>query len=79
MGYTLETTAYLALIVLSAVFPIGAMGYFQSGLSNGKLFGLFLPGSSGGTPLPQFALGASIFAILIAVNVSKPKAGFKLV
>ena len=79
MGYTLETTAYLALIVLSAVFAIGAVGFIQSGFSNGTFLGLSLPGSSGGTPLPQFEVGASIFAILILINVFKPKAGFKLV
>ena len=79
MGYTLETTAYLALIVLSAVFAIGAVGFIQSGFTNGTFLGLSLPGNSGGTPLPQFEVGAAIFAILILVNVFKPKAGFKLV
>jgi amino acid transporter len=79
MGYTLETTAYLALIVLSAVFAIGAVGYIQSGFTNGTFLGLSLPGNSGGTPLPQFEVGALIFAVLILINVFKPKAGFKLV
>jgi amino acid transporter len=79
MGYTLETTAYLALIVLSAVFAIGAVGFIQSGFSNGTFLGLSLPSNSGGTPLPQFEAGAAIFAILILINVFKPKAGFKLV
>jgi len=79
MGYTLETTAYLALIVLSAVFAIGAVGYIQSGFSNNTLLNLSLPGNSGGTPLPQFLVGAALFAILIVVNILKPKVGFKLV
>jgi len=79
MGYTLETTAYLALIVLSAVFAIGAVGFIQSNFSNSTFLGLSLPGSSGGTPLPQFEVGAAIFVILILINVFKPKAGFKLV
>jgi len=79
MGYTLETTAYLALIVLSTVFAIGAVGYIQSGFANNTLLGLSLPGNSGGTPLPQFEVGAVLFAVLIAVNVFKPKAGYKLV
>jgi amino acid transporter len=79
MGYTLETTAYLALIVLSGVFAIGAVGFIQSGYSNLSLLGLSLPGNAGGTPLPQFVLGAVIFAALIGINMLKPKAGFKLV
>ncbi len=79
MGYTLETTAYLALIVLSTVFAIGAVGYIQSGFTSSALLNLSLPGNSGGTPLPQFAIGAIVFAALIAINVVRPKAGYKLV
>ncbi len=79
MGYTLETTAYLALIVLSTVFAIGAVGFIQSGFANNTLLGLSLPGNSGGTPLPQFEVGALIFIALIAINVFKPRAGYKLV
>lgn len=77
MGYTLETLAYLALITLSAVFAIGSVGVF---FGNTSFLGLALPGYiEGSQPLYQFLLGAAIFAILIAVNIFRPKAGYKLV
>jgi amino acid transporter len=73
MGYTLETLAYLALITLSAVFAIGSVGLF---FGNGSFLGLAIPGAQ---PLQQFILGMAIFSILIAINVLKPKVGYKLV
>ncbi len=76
MGYTLETLAYLALISLSAVFAIGSVGV---GLGNSALFGLSLPASFGGNALQQFAVGAIIFTVLIAINIFTPKSGYKLV
>ncbi len=79
MGYTLETTAYLALIVLSAVFAIGAVGYFESMFSSGTFFGLSVPVDAGGTAAPQFVVGAVLFIVLIALNIVRPKFGFKLV
>lgn len=79
MGYTLETTAYLALIVLSAVFAIGAVGYFESTFSNGTFFGLSVPVDAGGSAAPQFLLGAALFIILIGINILRPKFGFKLI
>ncbi len=78
MGYTLETTAYLALIVLSTVFAIGAVGLAFTFDPN--LLGLALPSEiPGSIPGLQFVVGALIFALLIGINVVKPKAGFKLV
>lgn len=79
MGYTLETTAYLALIVLSTVFAIGSVGLFFT--FNDTLLGLAVPSGSGpgANPTAQFLLGAVLFSALIAVNILKPKAGFKLV
>ena len=79
MGYTTETTAYLALIVLSTVFAIGSVGlYFNS--SSSTLFGLAVPSDvPGSLPSYQFVLGALIFALLIAINIIKPKAGYRLV
>jgi len=78
MGYTLETTAYLALIVLSTVFAIGSVGLFFTFDPN--LLGIAVPSEiPGSMPGLQFLLGAIIFAALIAVNVLKPKAGFRLV
>jgi amino acid transporter len=78
MGYTLETTAYLALIVLSTVFAIGSVGLFF--VFNSTYLGLAVPSGSGpADPTSQFLVGVIIFAALIAVNILKPKAGFKLV
>ncbi len=78
MGYTLETTAYLALIVLSTVFAIGSVGLFFT--FDPTLLGLAVPSEvPGAMPALQFLVGAVIFAALIGVNVVKPKAGFKLV
>lgn len=77
MGYTLETLAYLALIVLSTVFAIGSVGLFFGNMSFlGLALPSFLPGSQ---PAQQFILGSAIFAILIAINVFRPKLGYKLV
>ena len=77
MGYTLETLAFLALISLSAVFAIGSVGLFF-GYTN--LLGIALPGYiPGANPSQQFIVAIAIFAILILVNIFKPKAGFKLV
>ncbi|MEM3186477.1 MAG: APC family permease [Conexivisphaerales archaeon] len=77
MGYTLETLAYLALITLSAVFAIGSVALF---FGNTGFLGLALPGDiPGSQPLYQFLLGGVIFAILIAINILRPNAGYKLV
>jgi len=77
MGYTLETMAYMALIVLSAVFAIGSVGL---ALGQQGFFGLAVPsGIQGAQPYLQFGVGAAIFAALIALNIFKPKAGYKLV
>jgi amino acid transporter len=73
MGYTLETLAYLALITLSAVTAIGAVG-FSLGYSG--LLSLSIPGAA---PLAQFGVGALVFGSIIAVNIFRPRAGFKLV
>ena len=83
MGYTTETTAYLALIVLSTVFAIGSVGLFFT--FNNTLLGLAVPSGPitdpDGVALPalQFALGAAIFIILIGINILRPKYGFRLV
>jgi amino acid transporter len=79
MGYTTETTAYLALIVLSTVFAIGSVGIFFNA-SNATLFGLAVPENvPGSLPLDQFVVGAVIFAALIGINIVRPKAGYRLV
>jgi amino acid transporter len=77
MGYTLETLAYLALIVLSGVFAIGAVGV---AMGNSSFLGISLPSFiPGSAPTSQFLIGAGIFALLILVNAVKPKAGYKIV
>ncbi len=82
VGYTTETTAYLALIVLSTVFAIGTVGYFFN-TSNTTYLGLLTPSNAypgaPAAPFNQFLVGAAIFATLIAVNILKPKLGFKVV
>ncbi len=77
MGYTLETMAYLALIALAAVTSIGSVG-LSLGYEN--MLSLALPGNIPGANLPaQFVIAAVIFAVLITVNLLKPKAGYKIV
>ena len=82
VGYTTETTAYLALIALSTVFAIGTVGLFFSS-SSAFYLGLATPqGAYPGAPATpdwQFLIGILIFAILIGINIVKPKAGYRLV
>lgn len=76
MGYTMETTAYMALVTILAVFAIGGVGL---ALGHFEYLGLALPTNIGGDPNQQFAVGATLFAILVAINIFKPKFGYKLV
>jgi len=77
MGYTLETLAYLALIAIASVVAIGSVGV-SLGYSN--MLPLALPGSVAGANLPAQALVAAVvFAALIAINLLKPKLGYKVV
>lgn len=77
MGYTLETLAYLALVALAFVLAIGSVG-LSLGYSN--MLPLALPGNVAGANLPaQFVIAALIFVVLIAINLVKPKAGYKVV
>jgi len=82
MGPALETMAYLALISISAIFAIGSVGLslgYQSCLITSCL-GLALPGNiQGSDTMSQFILAAIVFAAIIAVNIWRPKYGFKLV
>ena len=78
MGYTAETTAYLALIVLSTVFAIGSVGLFFT--YNSTYLGLAVPGGGAGAePALQWVVGGLIFAVLVGVNIVRPKAGYRLV
>jgi amino acid transporter len=76
MGYTMETTAYMALVTILAVFAIGGVGL---ALGDFNYLGLALPTNIGGDPNQQFAVGATLFAVLVAINIFKPKFGYKLV
>ncbi|MEM3186670.1 MAG: APC family permease [Conexivisphaerales archaeon] len=77
MGYTLETMAFLALIVIATVLAIGSVGV---SLGNQVFLSLALPGNvSGSNAIAQFVLGSVLFAALIALNIFKPKLGYKLV
>ena len=76
MGYTMETTAYMALVTILAVFAIGGVGL---ALGHFEYLGLALPSNIGGIANQQFAVGASLFTILVGINVFKPKFGYKLV
>jgi len=78
MGYTTETTAYLALIVLSTVFAIGSTGLFFTFSPN--LLGLAVPAGAGpSNSALQFGVGTLIFTVLVAINILKPKAGYRVV
>lgn len=78
MGYTMETTAYLALIVLSTVFAIGSVALFF--VFDPLYLGLAVPQGAGpSNSTNQFLVGAIVFGLLILVNIVRPKAGFKLV
>jgi amino acid transporter len=76
MGYTTQSMAFEALICLSTILAIGSVGV---ALGNASFMGLALPGNMGGDPTSQFAVGALIIIILIAINVVKPKYGYKIV
>lgn len=77
MGMTLETMPYLALIALSIVFAIGSVG-LSLGYAAG--LGLALPGNiAGANPFAQFVLASALLIALVAINILKPRLGFKLI
>jgi amino acid transporter len=77
MGYTLETMAYMALIALAAVAAIGSVGV---NLGYMNMLQYALPGNiPGANQAGQFIIAAIVFAVLIAINVFKPKLGYKVV
>lgn len=73
MGITMETMPYLALIAISVVFAVGSVGV---ALGNSSFAGLAAPG---GAPMSQFLLAGGIFTLLIALNIVRPRVGFKLI
>lgn len=70
IGYTLGNLPYAALIALSAVFAIGAVGTVMNVPALSSLF-------SAGTN--EFIVAAVILAILFAINVYRPRAAYKLI
>ena len=77
MGMTMETMPYLALIALSIVFAIGSVGL---SLGYPSAIGLALPGNiAGADPFSQFLLASAILTLLVAVNILRPRLGFKLI
>lgn len=75
-GYTMETLAFIALVVILLDFSIGGVGAemgFAYGFPTTSWVALF----SGG--FWQLAVGAIAFSLVILLNIVKPKAGYKLV
>ncbi|HXW36775.1 MAG TPA: APC family permease [Nitrososphaerales archaeon] len=71
-GYTMETTAFIALVAILLDFAIGSV-FLTQGNTSAWVFNLFsVPGT-------QFEFAAVIFTIVIAINIIRPKAGFRLV
>jgi amino acid transporter len=75
-GYTMETTAYLALVIILLDYAIGSVGLslFGTGTNfNSYFFNFF------NVPITQFEWGALLLTVLIAINIVRPKAGFTMV
>jgi amino acid transporter len=74
-GACLNFIAFVAILILSAVFSIGSVGV---ALGNMSFLGLALPGNvSGADPTSQFLLGSIIFTILVLVNIVSPKTAIR--
>jgi len=65
--------SFLALIALSTVFAIGSV--FLT-MGNQAALGIAVPGLN---PAGQFAIGALIFAVLMLVNLFRPRYGYRVV
>ena len=75
-GYTMETLAFIALVAILLDYSIGGVGAemgYSYGFATTSWTVLF------GAGFWQFAVGAIAFTIVIALNILKPKAGFKFV
>lgn len=70
-GACLNFIAFVAIIILSAVFAIGSVGV---ALGHPNFLGLALPGNvTGSDPLLQFIVGSVMFAVLIGINIFSPR------
>jgi amino acid transporter len=65
--------SFIALIALSTVFAIGSV---LLTMGNHNALGIAVPGMD---PTSQFIIAAVVFSALIAVNIFRPKAGYKIV
>ncbi|MDG6914209.1 MAG: APC family permease [Nitrososphaerota archaeon] len=75
-GYTMETLAFIALVVILLDYSIGGVGAemgFAYGFPTASWTVLF------GAGFWQFVVGGLAFTIVIALNILKPKAGYKFV
>jgi amino acid transporter len=70
-GYTLETMAFIALVVLGAVNAIGVVGAIPSIAAP--------PDVPGTSPVMIFGSAVLLFGALIAINIFKPKWGYRVV
>ncbi len=73
MGITLETMPYLALIALSTVFAIGSVGSVLGYSYSSNL------AVAGVDPLAQFLIASAIIALLIGLNIFRPRFGYRLI
>ena len=74
-GACLNFIAFVAILILSAVFSIGSVGV---ALGNQSFLGLALPGNvPGADPTAQFILGSIIFTILVLINIVSPKTAIR--
>jgi len=75
-GYTMETTAYLALVIILLDYALGSVGLslFGTGANfNSYFFNFF------SVPITQFEWGALFFTVIVVINILRPKAGFTMV
>ncbi|MDA4130714.1 MAG: APC family permease [Thaumarchaeota archaeon] len=76
-GYVVAALAFSALIVISVVLAIGAVGV---SLGNLNYLSLALPANvQGSSPISQFVIGAVILAALIAMSVVSSKLSFRII
>lgn len=76
-GVMMIQLAYAALGTIATTFAIGSVGL---ALGNQSFLGLALPGNvSGSNPALQFAVGGALYALIVALNIFRPKGGFRLI
>src|SRR5208282_2141069 len=76
MGYYGQTLAYEGLVALTGVVAIGTVAV---SLGYQNMLPLALTGTAGANVAAQFMIATLMFAILVLVNIFRPKVGFKIV